>query len=290
MREITSDLVRGFCPPRDDEGHKGTYGTALVIAGSRFMTGAQTLCAGAALRSGAGLVRVFSEEEALTATRINLPCALTSAYGEDPADNLRLAGKLIHKADSVAIGPGLDTEDKRNRDLLEISISSATRLVIDASALTILSKNAFFLEKELSSRREKGLSRAVLTPHIGEFKRLAGKDPEDILAECADYSVRTESVIILKSRKTHVFTPDEECYTLDAGNSGLSKGGSGDVLTGLIAGFLAQGMDEVKASVSAVKIHSDCGLLAREKYGRRAMLPSDLTEFLTKSYEMAGWT
>ncbi|MBR6484943.1 MAG: NAD(P)H-hydrate dehydratase [Clostridiales bacterium] len=284
MVRVTNDLVRDMCPQRDEKGHKGTFGTVLVTAGSGTMSGALCLCTGAALRSGAGLVRTFTRRGALLATRINLPCALLSAFEEDRSLNLKEGRKLLLKAASAAIGPGIDTEDKRYADILELYIREAKNLVIDAGAITILSKNREFYFPLLKEREVP----VVLTPHIGEFKRLSGKET-DLEAEALKMAEEINAVIVLKSSTTFIASPDGESYIVDNENSGMAKGGSGDVLTGLTAGLLAQGMSPINAAISAVRIHSNCGILAREKYGERAMLPSDLPEFLPESYKMAGW-
>lgn len=284
MVRVTNDLVRDMCPKRDGKGHKGTFGTSLITAGSETMSGALCLCTCAALRSGTGLVRTFTRKDALTATAVNLPCALLSFFEEDRTDNLRVGSRLLEKAASAAIGPGIDLEDKRYADILDLYIRKAERLVIDAGAITLISKNR---EYYLPLLKEREIP-AVLTPHVGEFKRLSGKE-DDLEAEAFKMAEKTGSVIVLKSSTTFIATPEAESYILDGENSGLAKGGSGDVLTGLTAGFLAQGLSPVNAAISAVRIHSNCGILARERYGERAMLPSDLSGFLAESYKMAGW-
>lgn len=284
MVRVTNDLVRDMCPQRDGKGHKGTFGTSLITAGSETMSGALCLCTCAALRSGTGLVRTFTRKDALTATAVNLPCALLSFFEEDRTDNLRVGSRLLEKATSAAIGPGIDLEDKRYADILDLYIRKAERLVIDAGAITLISKNR---EYYLPLLKEREIP-AVLTPHVGEFKRLSGKE-DDLEAEALKMAEKTGSVIVLKSSTTFIATPEAESYILDGENSGLAKGGSGDVLTGLTAGFLAQGLSPVNAAISAVRIHSNCGILARERYGERAMLPSDLSGFLAESYKMAGW-
>lgn len=284
MVRVTNDLVRDMCPQRDGKGHKGTFGTVLITAGCGTMSGALCLCTGAALRSGAGLVRTFTQRGALLSTRVNLPCALLSAFEEDRTDNLRLGSRLLEKAASAAIGPGIDLEDKRYADILDLYIREAERLVIDAGAITLISKNREYYLPLLKERK----TPAVLTPHIGEFKRLSGKE-EDLEKEALKMAEEINSVIVLKSSTTFIADPEGESYILEEENSGLAKGGSGDVLTGLISGLTAQGMSPINAAISGVRIHSNCGILAREKYGERAMLPSDLPEFLPESFKMAGW-
>ena len=285
-RIIDNELVSALCPERDEKGHKGTFGTVLICSGSRFMTGAQTLATESALRSGAGMVRVFAPEESMVSTRVNCPCAMFAAYKDSPEETVRYADELLKNSSSVLIGPGLDTGDKRNLHLLRFLIERADKLVIDASALGILSQNKAMLFPLLKKRAEKGLSRAVLTPHIGEFRRLAGEADID---SCISFSQEMNTVTVLKSASTFISISGKEGYTIDSPNSGMGKGGSGDVLAGLTAGLLAQGMSPEDAAVSAVYIHSLAGKNAAVDLGKRSMLPSDLPSYFTDAFEEIGW-
>lgn len=290
MTDIDLSLVKSFAPVRSDDGHKGVFGQALICAGSDFMTGAQVLCTGAALRSGAGLVRVFAPEGSLMPVRLSCPCALTSAYKDSATATLKLASELMKKTRSVAFGPGVDTTDKRNQALAELFAKSAPSLVFDASALTLLAKGKDNLLPILKEREVP----AVLTPHIAEFKRLLGIEGQDVPSDTlrtmsSEYARDNNVIVVLKDSVTQISSPAGDCYIMDRKNSGMAKGGSGDVLTGLVAGFLAQGIDPLKAAVAAVWFHSKSGELAAESIGKRAMLPSDLEEFLPDGFAEAGW-
>ncbi len=284
--DIDSKLVSSFCPVRDDKGHKGTFGTALICAGSEFMTGAQTLAAESALRSGAGMVRVFAPGNSMTGTKVNCPCAMYTPFEETPEATVRTAKEILTKADSVLIGPGLDEKDKRVDHLLRFFMETAEHLVIDASALNVLAANKAMFLPALRKRPERHLAPAVLTPHIGEFRRLTGRDDREAAAE---FSKEYNCITVLKSASTYISILGKEDYTLCNPNSGMSKGGSGDVLAGLLTGLIAQGMSEEKASVSAVYIHSAAGSYAAEDLGKRAMLPSDLPSFFTDAFEEVMW-
>ena len=256
---LTGEVVRDMAPARPSSGHKGTFGTCLITAGSEYMTGAAVLACGAALRSGCGLVRVFSETRTLNAVSNVHPCALQTLRDGMPSAVLRSAGRLLKSADSVLIGPGIPADDLNILPMLR--------------------------HREIP---------AVLTPHPGEFARISagveGIGPDDgSQAAAGKLAKKLKSVIILKNSKTIIALPDGKIYLNDAENSGLSKGGSGDVLAGLVAGLLAQGATPEEAACSAVKIHSDAGLAAAEKYTARAMLPSDLEEFLPEAFKKAGW-
>jgi len=283
---VTADLVASLCPERDESGHKGTFGTVLICAGSKFMTGAQTLATESSLRSGAGMVRVFADEDSMVSTRVNCPCAMYSPYEEGVEDTLRTAVKLLERSSCVLIGPGLDPDDKRNIALLILFIKRADHLVIDASALNILAGNSEELLPLLKSRTADGHAPAVLTPHVGEFIRLNGESGQD---QCISFASKSDCVVVLKDHNTFISSKGDKSYIFEGNNSGMSKGGSGDVLAGLLAGLIAQGMNEEEAAVSAVYIHSAAGRNAAEDLGKRSMLPSDIPSYFTDAFEEVMW-
>lgn len=284
---ITSDLVRDLAPQRAPDSHKNDFGHVLICAGSKFMTGALILSCEAALRSGAGLVTAFSTEEALLPLKVNCPCALTSAWEEDVALTLRKASELLKKTTSAAIGPGLDESDPRSKALVEEFLLEAPVLLLDAGALNIISRYKEELLPLLASRKDRGLKPAVLTPHVGEMRRLAGGDVSHEI--CAEFAVKNTCLLVLKNNKTLIYTPHNTWYSIQGDNSGLSKGGSGDVLTGLTAGLLAQGMKPCNAGVAGVYLHSRAGAIAASYLGERAMLPTDVIEELSEAFLETGW-
>ena len=287
MDIIDHALIEGMCPARSPEGHKGTFGTALIVAGSRFMSGAQTLAVSSALRGGVGMVRVFAPADSMGGTIVNCPCALLSAWGDTETSTIRALSGYLAKASACGIGPGLDEKDKRSLAVLEYLIENSPKLVIDAGALNILSRNRERLYPLLNARSGKpSFEPAVLTPHIGEFRRLAGDCPEERLVQ---FARDTGCITVLKSNNTIVSTPEGKCYINNVSNSGLAKGGSGDVLTGMITGFMAQGMTAAGSALAGVYIHSLCGQLLSDKYGRRAMLPSDMPDIMSSAFKACGW-
>lgn len=286
MLKIDADLVRSLCPIRDENGHKGTFGTVLICAGSKYMTGAQTLATESALRSGAGMVRVFAPEDSFISTRINCPCAMFAPFEDTPEAAVRSAKELLKKAGAVLIGPGLDEKDKRTVHLLRFFIETAEHLVIDASALNVLAANKAMLLPQLRKRGSRHLAPAILTPHIGEFRRLTGEEGEDAAAR---FSQEYNCITVLKSASTYISICGKEDYTICSPNSGMGKGGSGDVLAGLLAGLIAQGMSGKDAALSAVYIHSASGRYAAEDLGKRVMLPSDLPSYFTDAFEEISW-
>lgn len=284
---ITQDLVSGMAPVRDDTAHKNDFGHVLVIAGSEFMTGALLLSVTSALRSGAGLVTAFSTAEALAPVKVYCPCALTSAWEESVTATLRKASALISKTSAVAIGPGLDESDPRSRALVEEVLLTAGAVVVDAGALNIISRYKEELLPVLASRKSRGLKPAVITPHVGEMRRLLKSEVEPNV--CAKFAADNACLLVLKDNKTLIYTPHDKWYSIQGDNSGMAKGGSGDVLTGLIAGFLAQGIKPCNAGVAAVYFHSRAGALLSNEVGARFMLPADLINKLPEAFQDTGW-
>jgi NAD(P)H-hydrate epimerase len=286
---LSKELISGFEPQRPDNGHKNTFGTALICAGSEYMSGAAVMAAGAALRSGTGLVRVFSEEKTLDAVRVNEPCALLSLRPSETADLLRRAKELCKNSSAVLIGSGIPEDYKDMEALTARFIENAAGLVLDAGALTGKPDVLDRLASGLKARENP----AVITPHIGEFARLLRLSNSEVIEKAEELSLSfakdNNCVVVLKNARTHIATPDGKLFVNDAANSGLAKGGSGDVLAGLITGFLAQGMEAYKAACSAVYIHSKAGEAAADEIGTRAMLPADLIVYLPGAYEDAGW-
>ena len=286
---LTSELISGFEPQRPEDGHKNTFGTALICAGSEFMSGAAVMAAGAALRSGAGLVRVFSENKTLDAIRASEPCALLSLRPDETSDLLRKAKELCASSSAVLIGSGIPQEYKNLEALICRFLENADNVVLDAGALMSKPDAWGRIAECLKARK----TPAVITPHIGEFARLLRLPKSEVSDNAEELALKFASdnncVVVLKSAKTYIATPDGMLFANDAPNSGLAKGGSGDILAGLLTGFLAQGMEPYKAACSAVFIHSEAGRAAAETAGRRAMLPADLIVYLPEAYMNAGW-
>ena len=281
MLEITKDSVRQLMPARDPAGHKGTFGQALIVAGSPYMTGAGVLACESCLRSGVGMVRYMSDDKSLLPVQINCPCALTSSIGNDVEESRAAIKKYYPKASACLIGPGTDEEDDRIRTVLTILITNAKALVIDASALNIISRYKDHYLPLIAERSDKGLDPAVLTPHLGEFARLCDGVLKPDEEGAAKFAEEYRLVLVLKNDHTMVSDPEGESYICKVSNSGLAKGGSGDVLSGLLTGLYAQGMRAEDAARAAVYIHSQAGILSRSEKGERVMLPSDLPEKFT---------
>jgi NAD(P)H-hydrate epimerase len=268
---IDKTLIDKLKKKRLKFGHKNTYGHALLICGSKNMTGAAVLATGAALRSGCGLVSVHIPYGGRTALQSRFPSAILSF---DKSCNFSETPDDICKYSAVGIGCGLGTQPETANAFETFLKSVKTPAVIDADALNILAMN-----KTLIKHIPKN---SILTPHLGELKRLTGEwNNEDSKSKkIMNLSSETESVVIVKGAHTAVYLPDGTVYFNSTGNPGMAKGGSGDVLTGLITGLLARGYNSFEASVLGVYFHGLAGDKASEKYGMESMNSGDLIEFL----------
>lgn len=243
--------------------HKGDYGRALIVGGSSGMTGAAVLTARGALRSGAGLTYL-----AVPKKLVNFVDSLTPEVITLPFENIK---KI--KADSIAVGPGLGVTSLTRR-LLSSLISRPTPLVIDADVLNVIAKDLGILKKA----REK----FIITPHPGEMSRLIKKSIEYIqknrISVAKEAARRFGCIVVLKGFKTVIAEPKGRTFVNPTGNPGMASGGVGDVLTGLIAGFIAQGLSNWDAALAGVYLHGLAGDLAAKEKGEYGMIASDLVE------------
>ena len=270
-------------PPRPADSNKGTFGRVLVVAGSRGMSGAAVLCGGAALRGGAGLVRLAVPAEILPIVAAANPCYLTSPLPQDengllarPAESLLLA--LIEASDVVALGPGLGRSDALDK-LVEVIVTQTRKpLVLDADGI-----NAFEQRAGLLKNRPGPL---VLTPHPGEFARLLGATAAQVQQQRHALALRFAAehglVLLLKGQRTLV-TDGRRLYENTTGNPGLATGGTGDVLTGLIAALIGQKLDPFAAAQLGAYWHGRAGDLARDDLGEVSLIASDLLDYLPRA-------
>lgn len=266
-------------PPRPANSHKGLFGRVLVVGGSDDMLGAPVLAGAAALRMGSGLVQV-----AMPRSVLGLALSITPeliGLGLTKAARSRVLRQAAEKADAIAIGPGMGTGDLAAGWLSDL-IQLDRPLVIDADALNLLARRRNW------PRRFN--ARAILTPHPGEMRRLAplfGRDavPDDeagridLAVACASASGQ---VIVLKGAAT-VVSDGKQVYVNTTGDSSLAKGGTGDVLAGMIASLAGQGMGNFDAAVLAVYLHGRAGELAGVRLGRRSVLARDVVDSIAEA-------
>lgn len=268
---ITAPMVQRLLPLRAEDAHKGDAGRVVVCAGSPGYTGAAALASHAAVKAGAGLVSLLTplssrEVLAVKLTEVmvhglleRMPGVLGSAAASDVLAR-------ANKADVLAIGPGLGLSDSTQQTVREILTKSEVPVVIDADAITALKDNTDILKKMTVPK--------VLTPHPGEMARLTGLSVEEInsqrIAVAQKYAQEWQAVVVLKGAPTVVACPDGTIYVNSTGTSALATGGSGDVLTGIIAGLAAQGVSLDEAAVCGVYLHGLAGSLACDNVGLAA--------------------
>jgi NAD(P)H-hydrate epimerase len=269
---IDKTLIDRLKRKRSKFAHKNTYGHALLICGSKNMIGAAILATGAALRSGCGLVSVHIPYNERVAMQTRFPSAILSF---DKSGNFSEMPDDVSKYNAVGTGCGLGTRPETAKAFEILLKSVKTPMVIDADALNIIAYNKELLKYIPAN--------SVLTPHPGELKRLTGEwnSAEDKSQKIMNLSTETQSIIVAKGAHTAVYLPDGTRYFNSTGNPGMAKGGSGDVLTGLITGLLARGYTGSEAAIIGVYCHGLAGDKAQEKYGQESMNSYDLIEFLT---------
>lgn len=268
-------------PRRAADGHKGVYGRVLVVAGSRGMCGAAVLCGTGALRAGAGLVQVATPAGVQNVVAAGNPCYTTfgirqhadGAFSEGAADDVVELGR---GANVIAIGPGLGRGDDAAAVVREVVRElPRTPTVVDADGLNALAP----FTNEFHGRPFP----LVLTPHPGEFARLAGRPTPDVLVHretaAVEFATRFGVVLLLKGAGT-VVTDGRRVYRNSTGNPGMATGGSGDVLTGVVAALLGQGLPPFEAAVLAAWVHGRAGDLAAGVLGHAGLTAADLPNYL----------
>lgn len=274
--------VSHLFPERKTDANKGDFGHLLCICGSRNMTGAAVLSASAALRSGAGLVTVAFPESAYIPVATKLTEALLMPLKENEEGTLSsdCTEKLLSalpKYDAVVIGPGLGVNDDTAKVLKAVLENATVPVIVDADGINIIAKDISILQS--------AKSKVVLTPHPKEMSRLVGTPTEIIQSDrigwARKFSEEKGVYLVLKGSNTVVSEPNSRrTYVNASGNNGLSKGGSGDVLAGLMGGFAVQGFELTSAITAAVYVHGHVADIVADNLSRSGMLPSDLVNEL----------
>ncbi len=282
----TEDAL-SLLPPRPAESHKGTFGRVLCVCGSRGMSGAAFLCAKAAYRMGAGLVRILTAQENRVILQTQLPEAIVTAYDSDAPD-MNTISEAAEWADVLVIGCGLGITPVSRKILAYLLRSNEKPKVLDADALNLLSRNPSLL---------KYTKNAILTPHPLELSRLTGKSPEELLSDSEkaayDFAKKRNTVCVLKEHRTAVSDGGDRLYRNTTGNSGMATGGAGDVLAGMLGGLWAQcRFDEaytpLRIAALGVYLHGLCGDLAAHRLGEYSLMASDLLDTLPEILRRCG--
>ncbi len=274
MQTITGSRVRGILPRRDPAGHKGNFGKVLCVCGSVGYTGAPIFASRAAVRTGSGLVFLAVPKSVWPVAAVKSDEAMPFPLPETADGKLSLlAEESIRQrasdCDAVLIGCGLG-RDWQTDTLVRNLLSIEKPLVLDADGLNALGQSVELLQKRTAP--------TVLTPHEGEFLRLGGDLSRGREAAAAAFSRNYGVYLVLKGHHTLVAAPDGCMAVNGTGNSGMAKGGSGDVLAGMLLSLLGQGCEAYDACCAAVWLHGRAGDLAAADKGERGMTPTDLLE------------
>ncbi|MCI8471897.1 MAG: NAD(P)H-hydrate dehydratase [Clostridiales bacterium] len=268
---VIEERELSLIPKRKKDANKGTFGRVLVIGGSRGMCGAAYLCAKAAYRSGAGLVEIFTCEENRQPLQILLPEAIVTAYTGDVPEPALLHSAL-ERASIVVIGPGLGQGNAARMLVRETFRKVQVPLICDADALNVCARESLAYPSDVP---------VIVTPHPGEFFRMTGQNIETIAADpqtsAAHYARENGVICVLKFART-VITDGNVLFVNMSGSPALSKGGSGDVLCGVIAGMLCSGLSPVGAASIGVYVHGKAGEEAEAVYGEYSPLASEVCD------------
>ena len=273
---VEARTVRPFLKKRNKFSGKRDFGSTLIFSGSLGMAGAAIVAAKGCLRSGAGLVTIHSGASLMTVLQTSVPEAM---FEPDRNENFISDMTVHHHHQAIALGPGIGTNDKTYLAIDKLFKTAKQPLVIDADAL-----NCMALHPELISIIP---SQSIITPHIGEFDRLFGehKSHEERLKKAIDMAKFYNIIIVLKGHHTMTIRPTGKVYFNSTGNPAMATPGSGDVLTGIIAAFLSQGLRPEYAATIGVYIHGLAGDMAVEDTGEYGLLASDIIKYCGKAIQ-----
>jgi NAD(P)H-hydrate epimerase len=286
----TSATVRRMLRPRDPQAHKGTTGHLLVVAGKTGTTGAAAMTAMAALRAGAGLVTLGCPQGVQALLAQQTLEAMTVGLAQTPLGGLSAEAlpqilRLAEGRKGLAIGPGMGTEEETGTLLEGLLTASPLPLVIDADGLNLLAERLNTSRPDLLTDAQ---APVILTPHPGEMARLTGLPTAELLKDRLSSARRFATlhgvVLVLKGARSLVAAPDGRVWINSSGNSGMASGGMGDVLTGMIGGFLAQGYPPETAACLGVYLHGAAGDHLARKSGPQGYLASDLMAVLPRVF------
>lgn len=270
---LDENLIRSIYKKRAVFAHKGSFGHAALLCGSKGMMGAAVLGSIACLRFGAGKLTAIIPNCGYTILQTSIPEAMCKVSGEDYIEEV----EDLQKFTALGIGPGIGSYET-HKYLLSTVFKTATKLVIDADALNCLAANTY-LFKSLPPN-------SILTPHPGEFIKLFGKTENDFerVKLCLQKAIELNVYIILKGHFSFIATPQGKGYFNSTGNAGMATAGSGDVLTGMLTGLLAQGYTALQACLLGTFLHGLAGDLAAQELSPEAMLAGDINNFIGSAF------
>ena len=274
---LSAEDVSALLPPRDPMAHKGDFGKLLLLCGSRGYTGAAYFAAMGALRAGAGLVFLGVPESIYVIEAVKLNEAvvfpLPDKQGILSAEAIPQILQRLPDMDAVVVGPGLGQSEDTFQITAAVLQNAGCPVILDADGINLVSGH-----KDLLRGRDKP---TILTPHEGEFLRLWGPVGKDRMASAATAARELNSILLLKGHETCITDGYAE-YRNPTGNPGMAVGGSGDVLAGIIAGLIGQGLSPLEAAACGAWLHGRAGDVCAQELGQYGMLPSDMLQVLPR--------
>lgn len=285
VQTVEAEFVKAALPVRRPDGHKGDFGKLLIVGGAEGYTGAPYLSASSAVRSGCGLVYLGVPESIWAVEAVKcvsaMPFQLVEKQGMLSYKALQKAEEKLSTCDALALGPGLGRSGQVTQLVCELLLRTEKPVVLDADGINALAGHIDVLDQ----RRGRI---TILTPHDGEFARIGGGLSQGRVQAARDFAAAHGCVLVLKGHRTVTATPEGNVLVNTTGNSGLAKGGSGDVLTGVIASLLAQGATAVQAAAAGVWLHGRAGDLAAKRLTAYGMTPEDVVSALPEAFLELG--
>jgi NAD(P)H-hydrate epimerase len=272
---LTKEFISGKMEKRSKFSHKGTYGHALLIAGSYGKMGAAVLASKACLRAGVGLLTSHIPQRGYEIVQISVPEAMISI---DPSETVFSEVPDLSAFSAIGAGPGLGQKPETTVALKTLLQAKSAKLVLDADALNILAENQDWYQLLPEN--------TILTPHPKEFERLAGQSANswERLQKQLQFSSQFQVIVVLKGAHSCISFPDGRAFFNGTGNPGMATAGSGDVLTGILLGLLAQGYSAEDAALIGVYLHGVSGDLAATQFGQQAMIAGDIVDQMGNAF------
>ncbi|HCT64511.1 MAG TPA: bifunctional ADP-dependent NAD(P)H-hydrate dehydratase/NAD(P)H-hydrate epimerase [Lachnospiraceae bacterium] len=280
---LTQNEASKWLPIRKEQSNKGTFGKLYIIAASEEMTGAGVFSCKAGYKSGCGLVYACMPKKCCDVVHMMVPEAiakpLSDIDGKVHENSIKDIKAELENAKAIVIGPGMGQSEGVSAFVEEVLLTAKGNVLVDADGLNAIVKNKAVL-KDMKCV-------PIITPHPGEMSRLTGIPIKDILDNTLEtalnFAMQYNTIVVLKDAKTVIASPSGDVYINTTGNCAMAKAGAGDVLSGIIGGLLAQGMDSLKAAVLGVYVHGCCGDLAADKMGHYGVMASELADYVALS-------
>ncbi len=280
LKMINFDTVKNILPKRLPDSNKGTFGRLLCICGSKNMPGAAFYCVAAASRSGVGLIQSVIPEDIYNITASKISESLFYPVPEDFEKAWGTINSLLSRATAVLVGCGMGWNKFTEKIVYKLVRESKIPLIIDADGINVISENIDILKEAKSD--------IILTPHIKEMSRLLGEDINYVLKNkfevAKNFSKKYNLTLVLKDSQTVISDTNGHLYLNSTGNESMAKGGTGDVLAGIIGSLAAQGVSALNSAIISVFIHGRSGDICKEKFSSFSVIPTDIINNLSEVF------